>query len=88
MSASRRREFGYLALVQARKNLAASVETVIVPLERDLRGGRLVAEIFTRQSDDESNMVKKQELDVSKLVQDFHFQQKKPQLTASSIAGA
>lgn len=53
MPASRRREFGYLALVQARKNLALSVETLVVPLERDLRGGRLVVEIFTRQSDDE-----------------------------------
>ena len=56
--ASRRSEFGYLALVQAQKNLAASVETVIVPLERDLRGGDLVVEIFTIQSN--GNMVKNQ----------------------------
>lgn len=33
------KQFGYLALVQARTNLANSEETLLVPLQTDLRGG-------------------------------------------------
>lgn len=47
------KEFGYLALVKARRNLAKSVETLIVPLGRDLRGGRLLVEIFTKLEEDD-----------------------------------
>ena len=46
------KQFGYLALVQARKNLANSEETLLVPLQKDMRGERLIVEIFTKQCHD------------------------------------
>ncbi len=46
--------FGYRALVEARKFLANSEETVIVPLGKDLRGGRLLLEVFTKDSGDQA----------------------------------
>ncbi len=44
--------FGYQALVAARANLAKSEETLLVPLEKDRSGLRLMVEIFTRQNAD------------------------------------
>ena len=46
------KQFGYLALVQARRNLANSEETLLVPLQKDMRGGRLLVEIFTKEHND------------------------------------
>ena len=43
------KQFGYPALVQARRNLANSEETPLVPLQTNLRGGRLLVEIFTKE---------------------------------------
>ena len=43
------KQFGYPALVQARRNLANSEETLLVPLQTDLRRGRLLVEIFTKE---------------------------------------
>ena len=47
------KEYGYMALVEARKNLAESSQTLVVPLDKDMRGRRLLVEIFTKNIRDE-----------------------------------
>ncbi len=52
-------EFGYMALVQARKNVAVCTEALVVPLTKDRRQGRLMVEIFTRGEAD-----RREEMDI------------------------
>ena len=47
------KQFGYLALVQARKTQANSEETLlVVPLQKDMCRKRLLVEIFTKVCND------------------------------------
>ena len=53
------KQFGYPALIQARRNLANSEENLLVPLQTDLHGGRLLVEIFTKEHNNREEHGKK-----------------------------